>query len=282
MNYKVVSDCLRLALMYEVAATPKPGCIDRRHDHPDTTFRDFISSAVAVSRSFEENNDSSVGELVLDSTKRMVNSHSGMNTHFGAILLNAPLYLAAVQVDDYDIESIIKTADKIVKASSVDDAIKFYESFRHVEVGGLKQDIEELDAESTEAIIEISRDSITFKDLMEISSEHDDIARETIDCYPRTVEAYNFLKETPLENNDIVECFIKLLKKPDTHVMKAHSIETAEKVSRKAKLLFQKGVPEKALNEFDRELNEGGVSPGTTADILSSSLFLTLLSQAED
>ncbi|WGI16661.1 triphosphoribosyl-dephospho-CoA synthase [Methanonatronarchaeum sp. AMET-Sl] len=282
MNVEKISDCLRLALMYEVAATPKPGCIDRNHEHPDTSFNDFISSAIAISRCFERNPDSSLGELLLSSTKRMVDSHSGQNTHFGAILLNAPLYLAAVQVEEFDLDSLVKKADKIVKASNVDDAIKFYESFRHVEVGGLSEDIEELDAESTEAIIEISRDGTTFYDLMEASVEYDDVACEVCRGYERSREGFEYLDGKPLENDVLVKCFINLLSEPDTHIAKVHSEDTAEMVAREASELMDVGPMDRELWEFDSRLNEEGFSPGTTADILSSSIFLSLLSRVGD
>ncbi|OUJ18508.1 Triphosphoribosyl-dephospho-CoA synthetase, CitG [Methanonatronarchaeum thermophilum] len=282
MDVKKTSDCLRLALMYEVAATPKPGCIDRNYDHSDTSFCDFISSAVAVSRCFEECFNSSLGEVILGSTKNMVKSHSGQNTHFGAILLNAPLYLAAVQVDDFELDNVVETAGKIVEASSVDDAIKFYESFRHVEVGGLRDDIEELDAESREAILDISRNSISFYDLMELSVEYDGVAREVCRGFERTIEGFGYLDEGPIDNDSLVRCFLNLLTEPDTHIVKVHSREKAELVSQQAREIIDEGFPEGRLQEFDSRLNEEGVSPGTTADILSSSIFMSLLDRKSD
>jgi len=274
-----VYDLLINALLLELSTTPKPGCVDREFDHDDTTFNDFLKSSVAVGRAFESNLNKSLGEIIYESAKMMRKSHGGKNTHFGAILLNAPLFKSVVKLesDFFEISDIKKTASKMIENSTVEDAVFFYKAINLIEVGSLKE-YDEYDVTSDETMMDLYQENITFYDLMKVSEEFDDIANELINGFPRTLGAYSKLKDTNIENKDMIRTFMHLLTKPDTHVVKVHSRETAEEVSKMAQNLVKNWDTVK-LQRMNDKLNKSGISPGTTADILSASIFLSLIYQ---
>ncbi len=279
LNLEKIEDKLRLSLLLELQTTPKPGCVDKNHEHEDMSFIDFIKSSLAIGRAFEENSQLKIGELIYKSTKEMIKSHSGVNTHFGSILLHAPLFKAS-KTQKNDIEEVIKKANEIIKYSDVEDSISFYNALNLVEIGGLGER-EELNAGSHEAIVEISEKEIDFNELMEISSQRDDIAKELVNSFERTQRGYQFLKNKEIKNNELVKAFIYLLQKPDTHIQKIYSRKTANKISKRAKNITENDFPMKEIKKLDKELNKKSISPGTTADILSSSIYLRLLDKSE-
>ena len=81
--------CAQAACLLEVAA-PKPGNVSRYHDFGDTTFEDFLLSAVATGAALSAAGEAGVGETVVravQETRRWV----AVNTNLGIILLLAPL-----------------------------------------------------------------------------------------------------------------------------------------------------------------------------------------------
>ncbi|OKY79160.1 MAG: Triphosphoribosyl-dephospho-CoA synthetase, CitG [Candidatus Methanohalarchaeum thermophilum] len=272
------SDYIRLSLLYELSTTPKPGCVDRNHEHIDTSFNDFITSAISVSRVFEENKTSKLGSIISLSAKGMARSHEGGNTHFGAVLLLSPLYKASESLNEITPDSLRKTASSLIERSDVEDAANFYRALDYVEVGGLEEkDVKELDATSDLAIKEVTEKNITFKELMEKSKQRDTIAKELINGFEKTYEGFKFLKEKDLNNENLVKTFISLLKYPDTHVAKVHGKDQSKKLSERAKQIIENDYSIKQIKKLDKRLNEKGISPGTTADLLSSVIYLKLL-----
>lgn len=276
MNINQTSDILRLSLLLELQTTPKPGCVDRQFEHEDTTFIDFTKSAIAVSRAFEQNHSEKIGELIYKATQEMINSHSGVNTHFGSILLHAPLYKASLKIKEFAVDELIHRADDLVEYSDVEDSINFYNALNIVEIGGLgKRD--ELDAGSSQAINEVSERGIDFSQLMELSKDQDAIAKELVNSFERTVNGFEFLEQRTINNEELVKTFIYLLQEPDTHVIKTCSKEIANQIADKANKIVKKNYPMREIKKLDDELNKNEISPGTTADILSASIFLRLM-----
>lgn len=276
MDLNNLGEKIILSLLLELQTTPKPGCVDKEYEHEDTTFMDFIYSSMAVGRGFRENKTQKIGEIIYKTTKEMIKSHSGVNTHFGAILLHAPLFKAANELEKPSLDDLLTKAKGILEYSDVEDSINFFNAINLVEIGGLGKR-NELDAGSTEAISEISERNISFFELMNISKERDDIAKELIDGYQRTKKGYEFLKKRELNNKNLVDTFIFHLQEPDTHVSKAFSPSTAEEISKEAKDIVKNDFPIKKINRLNRKLNKDSISPGTTADILSSTILLKLI-----
>ncbi|MGM0771392.1 MAG: triphosphoribosyl-dephospho-CoA synthase, partial [Halobacteriota archaeon] len=87
-------------------------------------------------------------------------------------------------------------------------------------------------------------------------------------------------------NNVIVYTFLKLLSEnPDTFIRTKANIETAEKVSVQAKYIISKienngydlNTFRSEIEDFDEELLEQKLNPGSTADIIIAGIFIALL-----
>ncbi len=229
-----------------------------------------------MGRGFEENYGRKIGELIYKTTERMVKSHKGVNTHFGSILLHAPLFKASLEIEKFDLDELISNTNDIIEYSDVEDSINFYNAINAVEIGGLGER-DDLDANSTQAIEEISKREISFDELMKISKERDKIAKELVNSYERTQTGYNYLKDKEINNETLIKGFIFLLQEPDTHIIKIHTEELAEEIAEKATEIANENYPLDEIKKLDKELNKKGISPGTTADIFSASIFLRLL-----
>ena len=97
------ADHAELALLLEVAATPKPGNVDRDHDYPDLRFEHFLAGAVGAAEGLRMANERGpTAPLVGEAFERAVagmSQQDGGNTQFGCLLLLVPLVRAAARDD---------------------------------------------------------------------------------------------------------------------------------------------------------------------------------------
>ncbi|MHC1584671.1 MAG: triphosphoribosyl-dephospho-CoA synthase, partial [Candidatus Syntropharchaeia archaeon] len=129
MHPEYIARCAQLALLLEVSATPKPGNVDRNHDHGDTRYEHFLASAVGVYPVFKRasRRRKGVGKLIRNAVKESTSWQRGGNTHFGAFLLLIPLSMAAGMSGNHS--EIRVNAMKIMEGTTVEDAIELYRAF---------------------------------------------------------------------------------------------------------------------------------------------------------
>ena len=92
---RTTAENAELALLLEVTSTPKPGNVDRTHDHPDLRFEHFVAGAVGASEGLRM---AAAGDPIGTSFERAVRgmaNQRGGNTQFGALLVVVPLVAAA-------------------------------------------------------------------------------------------------------------------------------------------------------------------------------------------
>ncbi|MDY9927498.1 triphosphoribosyl-dephospho-CoA synthase [Methanosarcina sp.] len=205
-------------------------------------------------------------------------------------------------------ESLAACAHTFVRATDCEDAVEFYRAFGHA--GVRVNSVNEFDLEDPEATADLRKQNITLYALMEIAKEYDLIANEWTSGFERCLEgAKNILDFMQARNcraeslaggsvsscsgtgiNDaIVYTFLKLLSKHrDTFIQTKFDTETADYVSYRAGEIlsvwetsgktasgFASILP--AVQEFDSELLEKRINPGSTADIIIAGLFIALL-----
>jgi triphosphoribosyl-dephospho-CoA synthase len=124
----------------------------------------------------------------------------------------------------------------------------------------------------------IQKQQLTLLDIMDISSSNDTIAKEWIDGFPRTFrgsELFKRFQESGYDLNDSIVClFLRLLSEsPDSLIVKKFGSEIALEVSAKAAHVLKYGN----IEDFDKDLIARRINPGTTADLVIGSLFVTLL-----
>ncbi|KKG11881.1 triphosphoribosyl-dephospho-CoA synthase [Methanosarcina sp. 2.H.A.1B.4] len=215
---------------------------------------------------------------------------------------------ANFRLEDGEFESLAAHAQAFVRATNCEDAVEFYRAFGHA--GVRVNSVEEFDLEDSESTADLRKQNITLYDLMEIARGYDLIANEWTSGFGRCLEGAKSILEFMQARNcraealtggsvsscsgtgineAVVYTFLKLLSRHrDTFIQTKFDIETADYVSSRAGEIlsswetsgktardFVSILP--AVQEFDSELLEKRINPGSTADIIIAGLFIALL-----
>lgn len=264
-----------LALLLEVASTPKPGNVDRRREYPDLRFEQFLAGAVGTRPGFAS---AAAGEPVGRAIERAVagmSDQGGGNTQFGAVLAIAPLAAAAGRSETALSPDGVET---VIAETTVGDTVAFYRAFDHVgvAVGDPPEGMAALDVRrGSEAVPAVRERGLALSELLAESADADDIAREWTRGFPRTFRAAEEIagREGPVTDR-AASVFLELLAdRLDTLVITGHGRETAREVRRRARAVLDGTEDADALAA---ELVDRGINPGTTADLVAAALFVAL------
>ncbi|WP_313690780.1 triphosphoribosyl-dephospho-CoA synthase [Halorarum halobium] len=260
-----------LALLLEVAGTPKPGNVDRQRDLPNLRFEQFLAGAVGAREGLER---AAAGEPVGEAFETAVagmSERSGDNTQFGCLLLLVPLVRAAAAGD------LSRAGVRGVRAeTTVADAVRFYRAFDHVDVAVADppEGMDELDVRRGGDAAATLRDrGLTLADVM-ARSEGDANAREWAEGFPRTFRAAEAIlaDEGPVTDR-AARAFLDLLaESEDTLVRINHGESVATEIREGAREIGSLAEAE----AWADELVERGINPGTTADLTAAALFVAL------
>jgi triphosphoribosyl-dephospho-CoA synthase len=272
-NGRTPAENAQLALLLEVAGTPKPGNVDRRRDLPDLRFEHFLAGAVGSADGLRM---AAGGASLGASFERAVagmSAQGGGNTQFGCLLLLIPLVRAAAEGD-----LTPEGTTRVVESTTVEDAAEFYRSFEHVDVavGEPPEDAPDLDVRrGSGAVPALESRGLTLLDVMELSAERDGNAREWTGGFRRSFAAADaMLADDGPAPDRAARAFLALLaEEPDSHVATRNGPDVAESVRRRA--ADARGDPEE-VDRLADELVAKGVNPGTTADITAAGLFVAL------
>jgi triphosphoribosyl-dephospho-CoA synthase len=272
-----VAVAAQLACLIEASA-PKPGNVYPGRHFDDLQYEDFLAGAVAVGAPFAAAGSRPLGptvRLAVEAAARWTRS----NTNLGIVLLLAPLARAALtDVGGQDLRSAVQ---RVLDATTVDDAREVYAAIRRAAPGGLgtvpDQDVA---GEPTMSLLEVMR----------LAKDRDAIAREYVTAYEITfgtgVPALERARNDALSWDDaVVETFLTLLAAgPDTHVARRGGAALAADVSRQARAVLAEGgvrsaSGREAIARMDRGLRDPGhlSNPGTTADLTAAAVFVVLL-----
>ena len=231
----------------------------RYRDFADLTYLDFILSAAAVAPILAEASQRGVGPAILDAiraTQRVVTT----NTNLGIVLLLAPL--AAVPRER---ELQVGISD-VLNSLTLADSRNVFEAIRLVNPGGLALPPSRTCAEPT----------LPLRAVMAVAADRDLIARQYTNDFREVFDigVPALCEIDPLEAA-IIRCQLRLLAaKPDSHIARRCGLDEAAEVSRRAADVLA-GAD---LAAFDAWLREDGQrrNPGTTADLVTASLFVAL------
>jgi triphosphoribosyl-dephospho-CoA synthase len=270
---RTTAENAELALLLEVAGTPKPGNVDRHREYDDLRFEHFLAGAVGAREGLALAADGApVGEAFHRAIEGM-SEQSGGNTQFGAILLQTPL-VAAAGAGNLSPEG----ATAVVESTTVADAAAFYRAFELVDVAvdDPPEGMEPLDVRrGSDAVPELEARDLTLADVMARSTDVDGLAREWTDGFERTFAAAASIRdgEGPVTDRAAATFLELLAAEPDTFVATQHDRATAERVSDRARAALDGDVEPETLAD---ELVAEDVNPGTTADIVAGGLFVAL------
>jgi len=289
-----ISGRFELALLLELSTTPKPGLVDRIHDYRETSYHQFLASAVSlrpwIMKAARLGDGRGLGKIILGGVKSFMNSQRGGNTHLGAWLLIAPMASAAGSHKSVPIKSrsLHFRIQRILRSMDWMDTINVFKAVAYVSPSGLGH-VPYLDVLREETYEEIREKKITPLQALSIYKGYDVVAHEWVTGYSWVLgDCLRILKKNIREikglNAALVQTFLEILARhKDTHIVRRAGRSVAEMVSSMASKVLELGgiltpAGRKALTEFDRRLRRSRrLRPGSSADLLSASLSALLL-----
>lgn len=258
----------QLACIWEVTAR-KPGNVHRYADFADVHYLDFVLSAAAIAPVLETAIQRPVGETIhqaVQATRQVVRT----NTNLGIILLLAPL--AAISLD----QPLSPALEQVLDELTVQDSRLVFQAIRLANPGGIGETEEQdLSGEPT----------LPLRQIMALAAERDMIARQYVNGYQEVLtcgvpalleglERFGALEEA------IIHCHLTLMAKyPDSLIARKRGLAEAQEAAKRARSVLQaKENRSTQIADLDRWLREQGHkrNPGTTADLVTASLFVAL------
>jgi len=303
-----VNACLQLAILLEIN-TPKPGNVHRNAKFNKTNYEHFLASAVAIAPSFKTAAtqgiltaerktplaEIGIGRIIKDAIERINSWQHGGNTLLGTTILLTPMAAAAGKTlkenkETFNLAKFRADIKSIVTATTPEDAVAVYEAIDIAKPGGLNK-APQFDANEPSSKQKILKTRTTLFEVFKISAEYDSVSSEWANNYTIVFDVgYPFLKkEVETENNinkAVVHTFLKILSKiPDTLIARKTGLAKAKEITSQAKQVLKLGglnteKGKKTLVKFDENLrdSENKLNPGTTADLITATLALHILS----
>lgn len=251
----------------------KPGNVSRYADGHDMSYADFVRSADAATPPLCEPS-AGVGRRILAAVKA-TRAAVGCNTNLGMLLLFAPL-VRARQLGGRD-EPLRAATRTVLAGLDTDDTRAVFEAIRLASPGGLGRapdhDVHGPPEAGLQAVMAAARD----RDMIALQyysnfGEIFDIGLISIKNYKNRWKRLEWA---------IVGCYLTFMARfPDTHVVRKHGLKVAEATRKTGAELLQRlenNNPEDIKNvllEYDRELKNANINPGTSADLSAASLLL--------
>jgi len=263
-----VAALAQLACLLEVSA-PKPGNVSPATSFHDTSYEDFLASAVAIGPPLAAAAVQPLGVTIrnaVEATRRW----TATNTNLGIVLLFAPLARAALTRDTGTLRDAVRAT---LAATTVADAREAYAAIRLASPGGLgtapEQDV-------------ASPPTVSLLEAMALAQGRDAIAREYASGFATIFDAgapaLDRARAAGLPWRDaIVHTYLTLLAgAADTHIARRAGAAAAGEVQRKAQAVLD---GREAVAELDRALRDPchRLNPGATADLTAGAIFVTLL-----
>jgi triphosphoribosyl-dephospho-CoA synthase len=304
---KHISKCLTAAILFEVSAN-KPGNVNFVVGFEGTRVEHFLASAIAASSSFEEAarhgiavaegklklEDAEMGRIMKECVADIDTWQTGGNTLLGTVLLFIPLAVAAGMTPmnekgQFNTDKLRANMKLAVSATTPQDAVEAYDAIAIASPSGLNK-APDLDVSSAESKKRLIDENVSLFEVFEIAAGYDDICYEWVNGFPTIFDsAFPYLiKNLKLHrlNTAIVNAFLKVLaERPDTFISRKVGVENAREISNDAKHVLDVGGAEskagkEAIAALDKKMREKGndYNPGTTADIIATTLALCTLS----
>lgn len=304
---------LALGIVLEVSAYPKPGNVHRFRDFSDTIYEDFLVTALTaveplfrgIRRGYKHGNSLTMlkivyGDIIYDLVSLSRRISGGGNTCLGTALMLTPIAVALgyelSRRNKICLEEMLQTSCKwLKKYSTALDTVYLYKAIRVATPSYVRRSDH---TNSYPNVWEknyrrkIIEKNIKLWDILEYSSLFDIVARDIVECYPRSYKLaqyiYTRLKTHNIWNRAVVEAYIyQLSNEIDTLILRKKGFkealgvkESAEKIVKLCENSWLYCVDE--LRKFDEELSSRGINPGSTADIVATAISLYTLTRPDN
>ena len=254
----------------------KPGNVSRFADGHGMTSADFIRSAELVTPVIC-NPGLTLGERILQSV-RLTREQIGCNTNLGMLLLFTPVIFAVQATRPFKFVALQDSISGVVKSVGIDDSALVFQAIAEANPGGLGQS-EKYDVNL--------RPECTLLEAMVIAQKRDLIAKQYVTGFADVfLTGYPCIKEFTRRWNSVewaaVACYLTLLGTfIDSHIARKYGSGVAVKIKAGAAKVAEQfknnnnpDDAEQVLLDFDRELKDTNINPGTTADLTAASVLI--------
>jgi triphosphoribosyl-dephospho-CoA synthase len=271
-----IAAAAQLACLLEAAA-PKPGNVSPGLHFHDTRYVDFLAAAAAIGPAILLAGQRPLGRTVLaavEASRRWTRT----NANLGMVLLLAPLARAALLAG----ESLRNDLRRVLDEAGPSDTADVYAAIRLARPGGLGA-VAESDIGGTPPVRPL-------RGVMALAAERDGVAREYATDFAATFEVgVPALVRARADGLDweeaIVQAYLALLAaQPDSLVARKLGAAAATAIGAGARAALDLGgvrteLGRRAIAQLDAELRDdrNAKNPGTTADLVTASVFVVLL-----
>jgi triphosphoribosyl-dephospho-CoA synthase len=267
-----LADAFKSACMAELEAI-KPGNVHIFADGHGMTVQDFIDSAEAAAKVIAQK-DLTLGERILVSVQA---THDAVacNTNLGIVLLCAPIIQAALRDDETD---IVNKLQHVLACTTQPDADNTFTAIRLAKPAGLGVSNQHDVHQPAGCILLEAMVAAVDKDLIakQYATDFFDVINTGLKTFNQCT--LNFLNSA-WSTTIVYLTFLSL--HLDTHIVRKHGVEVAQQVRIAAKIhldvLSQMSNPKlylKTLLEWDSQLKQENINPGTSADMTVATLLL--------
>lgn len=264
------------ALLLEVAATPKPGLVDRHNSgsHTDMDITTFKTSAIALSPYFyrfalygAENRDREPEDLLasaraigIRAEQAMFLATNGINTHKGAIFSGGILCVAYGYLGE-----------------AADDILLLQDVCRRI-AHPVLEDLKKINPSSATAGEKLFLEHGVLGIRGEAALGFPTVFQVAVPAMQR------FLQQGFSRNDAGILTLIHIMAElPDTNVMHRSSYEEAVELQQRMKKMAESGLEKQRypeiLEELDREFIRRNISPGGCADLLAMTYFVLAMEE---
>jgi triphosphoribosyl-dephospho-CoA synthase len=274
-----VRDAIEQACLRELEAL-KPGNVHVHAEGHGMTVDDFKASAT-IAAVYLSRRSLSVGEKILRAVEDSVAS-VGCNTNLGIVLLCAPLAQAALAEGE---GTLRQRLDRVLRSLSVDDARAVYKAIRIASPAGLGASPEHDVAHEPTVDLREAMAAAAGRDRIAFQYAHD-----FEDVFGLGVASWREALSVEIpggmdEAEAAARVYLGFLGGfPDSHIERKYSAAVAQDVRGRAMKLeatlatLASAEEKKAeMLEFDAELKERNLNPGTSADLTVASLLAAKL-----
>ncbi|HDJ50993.1 MAG TPA: hypothetical protein ENF25_02195 [Thermoprotei archaeon] len=266
--------------MLELLA-PKPGNVNRYHDLENKTIIDFLYGSVSVARLVRDIFlGASPGDALIESVQTMLRLAKG-NTHLGILIMFFPIATAAREMFFWNRIELTKKASAVLKEIPPEETVKIAKAIKYVSPPLPLIKDRDMDVTTDNVLRNILESGVTAYEWFKAGSSVNIVAKELVDEYKITVDVSRIIERKKEEvglSKAIVDASVYALSRAvDSHM----AAECGEKVARMAMEWARKivisGYDDGQIRELDEWLRKNKANPGSTADIVTTAIFLLLL-----
>jgi triphosphoribosyl-dephospho-CoA synthase len=247
------------------ASVPKPGNASPSQDVEGVRYTDVVLSALVMEPKYRE--------ACLRGARRsptlMDLLHEGVKgterfSILGTALLLLPLAYSSPGSED--VRDLTMRAGQLVRTLSQEDWKWFRKVLLEISPSYLGK----------EDRMDYREENLRMGEVLQWSTNVDEVSREMVRGYPLSMEVYRILKRGECGSfvKDVQSAFIYLLSvEPDGLIVRKRGGRVALQVSKMASKL-SKCPKDEELEAFNSYLKERGLNPGSTADLIASGIAL--------